>query len=107
MLIPGMTASHTFIVPFAKETISKVLISYNQNDFIVVERTIDHPSLISTEDGLTKIEIQLTQEESLRLKSGIPCFIQLNVISGNGSERFPSLPIEERVGVQYHKEVIA
>jgi VCBS repeat-containing protein len=111
MIYPGETATHSFTIPFTLSGISEVLVTYEQDDYNAIERTIKAGDgttgvLKATDNDETTFEITLTQAETLRLKNGREVHIQLNVISGDGAARYVSRPIDEMCGTQYHKEVI-
>ena len=114
MFNPGETIGHTFIIPFRRTDISEVIISYKQNDSIVFERRItssDDFKEYTGPDGeidplKTKIQIVLSQKESLMFYELSKYTIQLNVLTKAGS-RHSSALIKGCNGVQQHKKVMS
>ena len=114
MFHPGETVIHTFVIPFRRVDLSKVIISYKQEDYVILERTVTSPRDFGeyhnaegeVDETKTQITIQLTQEESLLFKERWEYRIQLNVYSEGGS-RHASCEIKGSSGVQHHKEVIS
>ena len=105
MFFPGETISHTFIVPFNNNEISKVVITYKQNDRIIFEKTLTS-GFIREEQYITKIEYQFNQGESLLFDDNSDFTIQVNVYTVSGS-RHASHEMRSSNGVQYLREVIS
>ena len=113
MFNPGETIAHTFIIPFRRVDISKVIISYKQNEAIIFEREItssrefmEHRGSDGEVDPIkTEIRIILSQEESLLFSESDSFTIQLNVLTEGGS-RHASATISGSNGIQHHKEVM-
>lgn len=114
MFLPGETVVHEFIVPMPPNQIEKVIVTYEQNDHIILEKTLV-PSNILTDPLGSKINYTLTQEESLLFESpierrclsekSIPYKVQLNIYM-KGGVRAVSVPMEGRTGVQHVREVM-
>ena len=110
MFIPGETVLHSFTIPFASSDISKVIVSYKQNDRIVFEKVIN-PSdpedvdIVQVTEGTTNFSYRLTQAESLSFDDDARCFIQVNVLTVGGT-RVASRIIDGKLGSQYVKKVI-
>lgn len=114
MFIPGETVVHEFIVPMTSRQIQKVIVTYEQNDHIILEKTLNPGNILSDPQG-TKINYTLTQEESLLFASpierrclsekSIPYKVQLNIYM-KGGIRAVSVPMEGRTGVQHVREVM-
>ena len=116
MFNPGETIGNTFVIPFRKEDLQQVIVSYKQDGNVVLERTITsgfitHVNPDGTSDPLkTDIRIVLTQEESLQFSEKHNYTIQLNVLTeghGGSGSRHASCEIKGSNGVQHHKEVMA
>ena len=107
MFFPGETITHRFIIPFAKGEIDHVVISYKQNDHILLEKTITSNSEDMSVDSAftTKIEYTLNQTESLTFDDDLPFTMQINVYSFGGS-RHASHEINSSNGMQYFREVM-
>ena len=108
MLIPGETALHSFAVPFNLESISKIIVTYKQNDHIVFEKTITSAStdvIFSEENNTTSFSFRLTQQQSLLFEDDNDYSIQINVLS-NSNVRAVSNIIKSKSGSQYVRTVI-
>jgi len=107
MFFPGENIMHRFVIPFVKSEIDYVVISYKQNDQIVLEKMITSDSEDMSEDtaSSTKIEYTLTQSESLSFRDDIPFTMQVNVYSLGGS-RHTSHLLNSTNSVQYYREVM-
>lgn len=102
---------HTFIIPFKKTNLSYVIISYKQDDYVILERTVtsfanhvDENNVL--DEAKSEVSIQLTQEESLLFADRRDFTIQLNVYSDSGS-RHASCEIKASSGVQHHRQVMS
>ena len=105
MFFPGETITHNFIVPFAKGEISKVIVTYKQNDQIVLEETVS--SGFEDEDNQqTSFDIVFTQSKSLAFHDNSDYTVQLNVYTKGGT-RHASHELHGISGVQYLREVIS
>ena len=103
LIWPGGTQTQDFEIPFAAEEVAKVIVSYEQEDETILEKTIT-----SFEDagyGKTAFSYELTQAESLLFRSEVKAWIQLNVMNTDG-KRIPSVPFAVLCGPQFHREVI-
>lgn len=109
MFHPGETVRHCFIIPFAKANITQIIVSYKQNDYVILERKItstDENTFDYYDDpAKTKFHIELTQNESLLFEDKTDFTIQLNVFTDMGS-RHASCELKGSNGVQHHREVI-
>lgn len=74
------TPKHIFGFPFSKLAIKDLLITYSQNDGIVLEKRLADGKF--TMDG--KFEYELTQEEASLFKDGI-AMVQARVKNENGN----------------------
>lgn len=114
MFIPGETVVHEFIVPIDYQQIQKVIVTYEQNNYIVLEKTLAPANVLADEKG-ARINYMLTQEESLLFASpqertclseqSIPYKVQLNIYTKGGA-RAVSTPMEGRTGIQHVREVM-
>lgn len=104
MFFPGETIVHQFIIPFDIVDVAKVIVTYKQNDQIVMEKTITS-GFTETEDNKTSFDYSFMQPESLAFQDNSNFTIQLNVYSKGGT-RHASHEMKESSGVQYYREVI-
>lgn len=114
MFFPGETVVHEFIVPIAYNQIQKVIVTYEQNDHIVLEKTLAPANILNDPAG-ARINYTLTQEESLLFASPIerrclsektiPYKVQLNIYTKGGA-RAVSVPLQGQTGVQHVREVM-
>lgn len=103
MFFPGETIIHTFVIPFAETEIVKIIVSYKQNNAIILEKEIT--TVTPDGPGLSKASIQFTQTESLMFQDDAVFTIQLNVIASDGT-RHTSHELKSDNGVQYLREVM-
>ncbi len=105
MFIPGETVLHSFTMPFQREDIVKVIVSYRQNDDIILERIV-YPGQIQNTAGLSsKFNVILSQEESLLFQNNAWYYTQLNVIL-TGNVRGVCKEMKGYVGLQHINEVV-
>lgn len=113
MFIPGETVVHEFIVPISPDQIQKVIVTYEQNNHIVLEKTLAPANVLVDPEG-SRINYTLTQEESLLFASpidrclgekSIPYKVQLNIYTKGGA-RAVSTPIAGSTGIQHVREVM-
>lgn len=78
-IFPGETATCEFIVPFQADGIQSGKLSFSQDNkrVLVVDITSNE---IFTEDDQTHIAVALSQDESLKLKNNIMCYLQINLL---------------------------
>ena len=106
MFSPGETVAHQFIIPFVANEISKVVVSYKQDDDIVLEKTITSGFKKHEVSAKTEFIVTLSQQESLLFNEIKDLYIQLNVYTKEGA-RATSTPIRSANGYQFYKEVIS
>ena len=104
MFHPGETVTHTFTIPFLFSEVSKVIITYKQNDHIILTKAITSDFADSSE-STSSVIVTLTQEESLLFEENKDFRIQLNVFTKSGA-RVTSDEIKGENGAQHYKEVI-
>lgn len=104
MFFPGETIIHKFVIPFEVIDVAKVIVTYKQNDQIVMEKTITS-GFTETEDDQTSFDYSFMQPESLAFHDNTDFSIQLNVYTKGGT-RHASYEMKESSGVQYYREVI-
>lgn len=114
MFIPGETVVHEFIVPIAYNQIREVIVTYEQNDHIVLEKKLAPANILRDSAG-ARLNYTLTQEESLLFASPrdrncgfttyIPYKVQINILTRGGA-RAVSIPMEGRTGIQHVREVM-
>ena len=79
MIPKGCTCENSFSIPYDKEEIATLLITYQQNKVNVVEKTLDDCSFV---DG--KIYIVLSQEDTLKFNDEESIEIQIRIKLNNG-----------------------
>ena len=104
MFIPGETVVHEFIIPFMNSDLSKVIVSYKQDNRIVLTKTISSFTAISSTES--KITIAFSQQESLLFSDDIDYTIQLNVFTLRGT-RAACTEFKSSTGKQHYKKVIS
>jgi hypothetical protein len=97
---PGTTPTHTFTLPFEKEILSEVRITYIQNKKKIITKEIDDLEI----DG-NDISLTLTQEETFLFEEGRNVSIQLK-IKTTDELVFNSDIIEMRINKSLDNEVI-
>jgi len=103
IIYPGETSVCEFIVPYGSDYISKTVVSFYQDGKTILSKS--DSSIADNEDGGSIITCTLTQSDTLKLKDYYVCSIQINVLSTNGL-RYPSEPIEVRIGQQQYRQVM-
>lgn len=106
MFIPGETIAHQFIIPFVANEIEKVIVSYKQDDHIVLELTVTSEQIEQGETAAeAKFTVSLSQTQSLLFMNNKDTYAQLNVILPNGT-RCSSKEMKLDTGNQHIREVI-
>lgn len=127
MIVRGTTPYHSFILPLLKENITKVQVTYLQNDKIILDKTgeditidniVDLYENASMGEELTEEErqscqltIHLTQEDTLAFsfypaaKKNI-AVVQIRVLTADG-EAYASNPVTERIFGVLHDGVLS
>jgi hypothetical protein len=97
---PGTTPTHTFTLPFEKEMLAEVRITYTQNKKRIITKEIDDLEINGNDISLT-----LTQEETFLFEEGKNVSIQLKIKTTEGLV-FNSNVMKMRVDPSLDKEVI-
>lgn len=97
---PGTTPTHTFTLPFEKEMLAEVRITYTQNKKKIITKEMEDLEI----DG-NDISLTLTQEETFLFEEGKNVSIQLKIKITEGLV-FNSDIIEMRVDPSLDDEVI-
>lgn len=97
---PGTTPTHTFTLPFEKEMLAEVRITYTQNKEKIITKEIEDLEVEGNDISLT-----LTQEETFLFKEGKNVSIQLKIKTTEGLV-FNSDILEMRVDQSLDNEVI-
>ena len=97
---PGTTPIHVFTLPFEKEMLAEVRITYAQNKKNIITKEIDDLEI----DG-NDISLTLTQEETFLFEEGKNVSIQLKIKTTEGLV-FNSDIIKMRVDTSLDNEVI-
>lgn len=79
MIPKGCTCIHSFTIPYTKDEIATLYITYKQKDTVVFEKTMD--DCVFT-DG--RVLVNLIQEDTLSLDSNVVIDIQIRVRLENG-----------------------
>ena len=98
-MIIGSTPTHSFGIPFSTNLINELVITYSQDGKAVLTKTL--ADCVVSEN---KIELTLTQEETLKFEGGVYC-IQLKVKT-RGDKVSQSRLIYRRVYKTLNKEII-
>ena len=117
MFLPGETIIHEFILPIPKSEVKKVVVTYEQNDRLVITPKVIGSGSVLDYDNKTKSKVQvaLTQTESLLFespeinrfnKNSVPFTVQVNVYTTSGS-RLTSIPASGATGIQHYREAIS
>ena len=104
MFFAGETISHIFTIPFLPEEVSRILVTYKQNNRIVLVKSITSEA-IEIVDGESTFAVTLSQKESLLFKTNEFVKIQLNVYTTTAA-RCVSEELTTFIGVQHINEVI-
>ena len=72
MISKGCTAKNTFTVPFERDDVEVLYITYQQKDETVLEKTLEDCTF-----GDGEIYINISQEDSLKFESSIVVRIQI------------------------------
>ena len=104
MFSPGETVTQVFVIPFVISDVDHVVVSYKQNEVIVLEKTITG-GFMEHDESSTSFAVELTQTDSLMFADCDYYNIQVNVYTVGGS-RHASKAIRDKNGLQYHREVM-
>lgn len=92
-MIRATTPTHTIELPFGRDYIKRLLITYKQGGNIVLEKTEEDVTF----DG-NVVSYDLTQEETRQFKAGMQVKLQIRVLSHNGkapATRTFTLPVDD------------
>ena len=101
----GATPLQEFEVPFMRDRVSAIIVTYRQNETNVMSKRINS-GLTEPEPGVTAFSYTLTQEETLKFLPNAICYVQLNVLLDDGT-RDPSYEFTFRTGKQFYSEVVS
>lgn len=90
---PGETIAQTFIVPYRKDDMEKIIISYRQCDYIILEKIITSTGMLEIENDETAVSSIISEAESLLFKELTRYGVELNVFFKNNSGRAVSYEI--------------
>lgn len=85
-MIRATTPTHHFELPLGREMIKKILVTYAQDDVIILEK--DENSVVFNDNT---VEVTLTQEETLKFDANKSVQIQIRVLTPDG--KAPASPI--------------
>ena len=104
MFFPGETVTHRFVIPFNANEINHVILSYRQDDRIILEKTItsDYESLSG---GTCAVATTLTQQEGLLFADNAGFTVQVNVYTKEGT-RHSSFEVRSKSGIQTHRNTM-
>lgn len=107
MFIPGETVGFEFFIPFACEEISEVLVTFRQNNKVILTVPITSEDKFERVSEVeTRIVVTLSQKESLLFENNSEFKIQLNIFTKRGGSRAASTEMTAKTGKQHYKEVI-
>lgn len=105
MFIPGETITHRFYIPFSTDNVSKIYVSYRQDNKLIFQTEVSKQDIQS--EGINYyFEVLFTQEQSLLFKNNNSYTVQLNVALESG-KRCTSIELKGENGVQHIREVVA
>lgn len=96
----GSTPTHEFELPFPTDLVANIVVTYEQNDTVVVEKKGDEVEF----DGYIA-RVSLTQAETLKFQNGKMVKIQLKVKTKE-DEVIPSEIIYRGVSEVLNKEIL-
>ena len=99
-MVRASTPTHEFEMPFGSEFYKRVLITYKQNDEIVLEKTERDVSWSGNVMSLT-----LTQEETLKFNDNVSVVIQIRVLT-HDDKSIPSNTMTIPCGVVLNPKVL-
>ena len=102
-IVPGLTCTHEWFIPFPIYLITHVRVTYQQNGETVFEQDVGE--LEEVDFANCKFMVNLSQEDTLKFEQLVPAKVQINVISANG-HRVPSTITNVPVGRQFYLEVM-
>ena len=106
MFIPGETVIHRFNLPFPNEGITRVYVTYKQQNRVILSKTVFAGEVKKASSGTTSyFSVTLSQEESLLFRNDINYTIQLNVMFSSGA-RCASVEMDGTNGVQHIRKVV-
>lgn len=106
MFIPGETITHQFYIPFIAADVLKILVTYKQDDRVILTKTVYSNQILTVASGeQSTFTVTLTQQESLLFKNDSDFKIQLNVIF-NSLARCASVEMDGSNGVQQYRKVV-
>lgn len=97
---PGTTPTHTFTIPFEKELVTDLRITYTQKKKKILTKHLKDVEIVGND-----INITLTQEETFNFKEKEMVFVQLKIKTVDG-QVFNSDLILMRVEPALDNEVI-
>ncbi len=92
----GTTPTHTFSIPVPKNLINSIFINYTQRGAMIIEKSGEDISLEDKDEDSCAASVTLTQGETLKLRPGSDCSIQVRFTTASG-EAFASQIILEPV----------
>ena len=96
----GSTPTHEFELPFPTNLVSNIVVTYEQDDSIIIEKKGDEV----IRDGYS-VKVSLTQQDTLKFKSDKIVKIQLKVKTIEGNV-IPSDIIYRGVSEVLNKEIL-
>lgn len=107
-MYPGMTDFQMYYVPFAADSLARASVSYSQEgETMLIKDAYEFTPWLAegeTEEGCT-FGITLNQADTLRFKDDKDIYIQVNVVTVEGS-RAPSSPIILTTGKQFDRRIL-
>lgn len=117
MFHPGETVIHRFIIPFAYREVKKVIVTYKQNNRIILVKELPEKgsTAFPTQEleaasetnffkATAQFDVALTEEESLLFSDETKFTIQINVVTMSNT-RAASHEIQSESGIQHYREL--
>ena len=106
VFIPGETISHKFVVPFQSGSVTKIIVTYRQDNHVILEKIVYPGQVESLPAGNGQFTVLLSQEESLLFDDDKLFYVQINAILTNNT-RCTSAEIKGTNLKQHIREVVS
>ena len=77
-MVKGSTPTHIFNIPFPITDPTAALLTYSQNDIIIVQKELSDME-ITNAASTSRVTVSLTQEETFKFKKDVPVEIQMRI----------------------------
>ena len=107
MFIPGETIVHKFYIPFVRNDIKRIIVSYREKNHIILEKYVYDNQVTNESQGASaSFVVTLSQQESLLFSDDYSFKVQLNVFLKDNTTRCASLEMDGATGLQHIREVV-